>query len=79
MEDLSTRTAQEALDDHLKLDEHFGAEEAWHRILEEDIRQEIRPNASEDVVALINRGAFRGHHGVRALTRMLGEELPDHG
>jgi len=27
MEDLSTRTAQEVLDDHLKLDEHFGVEE----------------------------------------------------
>jgi hypothetical protein len=75
MEDRSIRTAQEVLDDHLKLDEHFGAGEAWHRILEEDIRR----NASEDVVALINRGACRGHDVVRALTRMLGEKLPKHG
>jgi SnoaL-like domain len=74
MEDLSTRTAQEVLDDHLKLDEHFGAEEDWHRIVEEDIRR----NVSEDVVVLINRGTFRGHEGIRELARMLGEELPEH-
>ena len=46
MEDLSTRTVQEVLDDHLKLDEHFGAEEVWRRIVEEDIRR----NVSEDIV-----------------------------
>ena len=74
MEDLSTRTAQEVLDDHLKLDEHFGAEEDWRRIVEEDIHR----NVSEDVVILINRGTFRGHDGVRELARMLGEELPEH-
>jgi hypothetical protein len=74
MEDLSTRTAQEVLDDHLKLDEHFGAEEDWRRIVEEDIRR----NGSEDIVILINRGTFRGHDGVRELARMLGEELPEH-
>jgi hypothetical protein len=34
MEDLSARAAQEVLDDHLKLDEHFGAEEDWRRIVE---------------------------------------------
>ena len=74
MEDLSTRTAQEVLDDHLKLDEHFGVEEDWRRIVEEDIRR----NVSEDIVILINRGTFRGHDGVRELARMLGEELPEH-
>jgi hypothetical protein len=75
MEDLSTRTAPVVLGDHLKLDEHFGAEEDWRRIAEEDIRR----NASEDVVvALMNLGTFRGHDGVRAVTRMLGEELPEH-
>jgi SnoaL-like domain len=74
MEDLSTRTAQEVLDDHLKLDEHFGPEEDWRRIVEEDIRR----NVSEDIVILINRGTFRGHDGVRELVRMLGEELPEH-
>jgi hypothetical protein len=51
MEDLSARTAQEVLDDHMKLDEHFGAEEDWRRIVEEDIRR----NVSEDIVILINR------------------------
>ena len=74
MEDLSARTAQEVLDDHLKLDEHFGAEKDWQRIVEEDIRR----NVSEDVVVLINRGTFRGHDGVRELASMLGEELPEH-
>jgi hypothetical protein len=72
MENLSARTTQEVLDDHLKLDEHFG--EAWQRIVDEDIRR----NVSEDIVVLINRGTFRGHEGVRELARMLGEELPEH-
>jgi hypothetical protein len=74
MEDLSTRTAQEVLDDHLNLTERFGVEETWQRIVEEDIRR----NLSEDIVVLINRGTFRGHEGVRELARMLGEELPEH-
>jgi hypothetical protein len=74
MEDLSTRPAQEVLDDHLNLTEPFGAEETWQRIVEEDIRR----NVSEDIVILINRGTFRGHEGVRELARMLGEELPEH-
>ena len=74
MEDLSTRTAQEVLDDHLILTERFGVEETWQRIVEEDIRR----NVSEDMVILINRGTFRGHEGVRELARMLGEELPEH-
>ncbi len=76
MEDLSKRSAQEVLDDHLNLTEHFGAEETWQRIVEED----IRCNVSEDLVILINRGegVFRGHEGVRELARMLGEELPEH-
>ena len=74
MEDLSTRTAQKVLDDHLNLTEHFGAEEDWRRIVEEDIRR----NVSEDIVILINRGTFRGHEGVRELARMLSEELPEH-
>jgi hypothetical protein len=74
MEDLSSRTAQEVLDDHLNLAEHFGAEEDWPRIVEEDLRR----NASEDMVILINRGTFRGHEGVRQLAQMLSEELPEH-
>ena len=74
MEDLSTRTAQEVLVEHLNLAEHFGAGEDWRRIVEEDLSR----IASEDIVILINRGTFRGHEGVRQLAQMLGEELPEH-
>jgi hypothetical protein len=74
VEDLSSRPAQEVLDDHLNIDEHFGAEQDWQRIVEEDIRR----NVSEDIVILINRGTFRGHEGLRRLAWMLGEELPEH-
>ena len=74
MEDLSSRTAQEVLDDHLNIDEHFGAEQDWQRVVQEDIRR----NVSEEIVILINRGTFRGHEGVRQLAWMLGEELPEH-
>jgi hypothetical protein len=34
VEDLSKRSAQEVLDDQLNLDEHFGAEKNWQRIVE---------------------------------------------
>ena len=74
MEDLSSRTAQQVLDDHLNLAENWGAEEDIERIIEEDIRR----NISEDLVILINRGTFHGHEGVRQLAEMLGEELPEH-
>ncbi len=74
MDDLSTRKAQEVLDDHLNLAENWGAEGDIERIIEEDIRR----NVSEDIVILINRGTFRGHEGVRQLAHMLGEELPEH-
>ena len=74
MENLSSRTAQEVLDDHLNLDENFGAQEDWRRIVEEDIHR----NVSEEIVILINRGTFRGHEGVRRLAQMLGKELPEH-
>jgi hypothetical protein len=73
VEDLSSRTAQEVLDDHLNVTGHFGAEEDWRSIVEEDIRR----NISGDIVILINRGTFRGHEGVRRLAQMLGEELPE--
>ncbi len=74
MEDLSNRTAQAVLDDHLNLSEHWGAEGYIERIVEEDLRR----NVSEDIVVLINRGTFRGHQGVKELARMLAEELPEH-
>jgi hypothetical protein len=74
VEELSNRSAQEVLDDHLNLAENWGAGEDMERIIEEDLRR----NVSEDIVILINRGTFRGHEGVRELARMLGEELPEH-
>src|SRR5215211_8334851 len=74
MDDLSARTAQQVLDDHLNLAEHWGGQGGFERGLEEDIRR----NVSEDIVILINRGPFHGHEGVRQLARMLGEELPEH-
>jgi hypothetical protein len=48
MEDLSTRTAQEVLDDHLNLVENWGAEGDIERIVEEG----LRCNFSEDIVVL---------------------------
>ena len=74
MDDLSARTAQQVLDDHLNLAKNWGGEGDFEGMLEEDIRR----NASEDIVILINRGTFRGHEGIRELARMLGEELPEH-
>jgi hypothetical protein len=74
MEDLSSRTTQEVLDDHLNLSEHWGAEVDIERIVEEDMGR----NVSNDIAILISRGTFRGHEGVRQLARMLIEELPEH-
>jgi hypothetical protein len=74
MEDLTIRTSQEVLDDHLNLAENWGEEVGFEHILEEDIRR----NVSEEIVILINRGTFHGHEGVRHLAHMLGEELPEH-
>jgi hypothetical protein len=74
MDDLSARTAQQVLDDHLNLAEHWGGEGGFERGLEEDLRR----NVSEDVVILINRGTFHGHEGVRQLAHMLWQLLPEH-
>jgi hypothetical protein len=70
MKDLSSRTAQEVLDDHPNLAENWGGEVGF----EEDIQR----NLSEEIVILINRGTFHGHEGVRQLAQMLAEELPEH-
>jgi len=51
MEDLSSRTAQEVLDDHLNLAENWGGEVGFERGLEEDLRR----YTSEEIVMLINR------------------------
>ncbi len=74
MEDLSSRSAQEVLDDHLNIAQNWGAEDDIERLVDEDMRR----NVSEDIVVLINRGVFHGHDGVMQLAQMLGEELPEH-
>jgi hypothetical protein len=74
VEELSNRSAQEVLNDHLNLAENWGFEGDIERIVEED----LSCNVSEEIVILTNRGVFRGHDGVRELAQMLGEELPEH-
>jgi hypothetical protein len=76
MEELSKRSAQQVLDDHLDLAENWGAEDDWRRIVEEDVRR----NVSENIVIIAGggRGVFHGHEGVMELAEMLGEELPEH-
>ena len=72
MDDLSSRTARQVLDDHLDMANNWG-DEPFERILEEELRR----NVAEDIVILINRGVFRGHEGVKQLAWMLAEELPE--
>ena len=74
MEDLSTRSAQEVLDDHLNLARNWGGDGGYEGMLEVDLER----NYSKEIVTLINRGTFRGYEGVRQLAQMLGEELPEH-
>jgi hypothetical protein len=74
VDDLSARTAQQVLDDHLNLAETWGGEGGFERMLEVDLER----NLSKDIVVLINRGTFRGHEEYRELAKMLGEELPEH-
>lgn len=74
VEELSSRSAQEVLDDHLNIAQNWGDGEDIERLVEEDMRR----NVSEDIVVLINRGVFRGHEGVMQLAQALGEELPEH-
>ena len=74
MEELSRRSAQEVLDDHLGISNRWGPDEDITRIVEEDLRR----NVAEDCLILTNRGTFRGHQGVMELAQMLGQELPEH-
>jgi hypothetical protein len=74
LEELSKRSAQEVLDDHLGIANRWGPDEDLERIVEDDLRR----NVSEDCVILINREVFRGHQGVMQLAQTLGEELPEH-
>jgi hypothetical protein len=73
VDDLSSRTAQEVLDDHLNIANDWMGK-PFENILEEDLRR----NVAENIVVLISRGVFRGHEGVRKLAWMLAEELPEH-
>ena len=45
MEDLSGRSAQEVLDDHLNIAQNWGAEDDIERLVDEDMRR----NVSEDI------------------------------
>lgn len=74
MQPLGSRSSREVLDDHLRIATRWGSDSDVRRSLEEDLRR----NFSADCVVLINRGTFRGHHGIRQLARMLAEELPEH-
>lgn len=65
MEDLASRSAQEVFDDHLDLVQQGRFEE------------DIERNCSRNCVVLTNRGAFRGHEGIRKLAAMLQRESPD--
>jgi len=74
MEDLSNRTSQEVLDDHLNIANRLGPDDDLERIVQDDLDR----NVAEDCVILMNRGTFHGHQGVMQLAQMLGEELPEH-
>src|SRR5262245_5793464 len=63
--ELAKRTAQEVLDDHLKLAN------------EQNFEDDLRRNVSPDIVVLERRGIFRGLDGVRELADLLMEELGD--
>lgn len=73
MDELSSRTTREVLDDHLNIANSWVGE-PFERVLDEDLRR----NVAEDIVVLSNRGVFRGHEGVRRLAWMLAEGLPEH-
>ncbi|HXG67186.1 MAG TPA: nuclear transport factor 2 family protein [Blastocatellia bacterium] len=59
------RSAQEVLEDHLRL--------CREGRLEDDLAR----NIAEDVVLLTGRGVYRGHDGVRRLARFLKQDFPD--
>ena len=65
MTETSPRTPQTVFDDHLEL------------ALQGRFDEDIAKNFSEDCVVLTNRGAFRGHEGLRKLAAMLQAEVPD--
>jgi hypothetical protein len=64
MSELSRRTTQEVLDDHLRLADEL------------DLEADLERNVAEGIVILTGRGLFHGHAGVRELARQLMEEVP---
>lgn len=64
VEDLAARSAQQVLEDHLRLAD------------EGDLEGDLARNVAEDIVMLTGRGVFRGHDGVRELARQLMAEIP---
>jgi hypothetical protein len=73
VEELSKRSVQEVLDDHLEIANRWGPDQDLDEIVAEDLRR----NVSAQIVILTSRGTFHGHDGVMQLARMLGEELPE--
>ena len=63
--DLSTRSAAEVFEDHLRL------------ASENDFERDLERNVAHDVTVLTGRGVFRGHVGVRELARQLMDEIPN--
>ena len=74
MSDLRQRSAIEVLEDHLNISQQWTEAENLQRSLEDDLRR----NVPEDIVAIMSRGVFRGHDGVRELAEALAQELPEH-
>jgi len=63
-DELSQRTTQEVIDDHLRL------------ATENDVEADLERNVAEDIVVLSGRGMFHGHAGVHELARQLLDEVP---
>jgi hypothetical protein len=64
MDDLRRRSAEEVLDDHLRL------------AAENDLDGDLARNVADDIVILTGRGTFHGCDGVRELARQLMDEIP---
>jgi hypothetical protein len=74
MNDLSSRSAREVLDDHLNIAQRWSTDTPFEELLDDDLRR----NVAEDIVIIMNRGVYHGHAGARELAHALAEELPEH-